>query len=127
MLDVLIVFNDVLNLMRSFIKFKGGVWEHSNSSFLFSLRNKDGLTPFISNIKQGKEQYAIYCSSGYGPTFGGGHNLYICNNPQQVNQSHSNFGNSYQLPAGYAYGSEKAKNLLAGQYEFLATEIEVFN
>ena len=113
--------------MRNFIKFKGGVWEHSNSSFLFSLRNKDGLTSFIANIKQGKEQYAIYCSSGYGPTFGGGHDLYICNNPQQVNQSHRISGNSYELPAGYAYGSAQTYSLLAGQYYFLTTEIEVLN
>jgi hypothetical protein len=93
---------------------------------LFSLRNKDNLAPFIANIKQGQEQSEIYCYSTHGPIFGGGHDLCICNNPQ-VKQSHSNFGNTYQLPPGYVYGSEQAKNLLAGQYQFLTTEIEVFN
>ena len=57
-------------------------WKRSNSSFLFSLRNKDNLAPFIANIKQGHEQNAIYCRSGYGPIFGGGNDLHICNNPQ---------------------------------------------
>jgi hypothetical protein len=95
------------------------------SSFLFSLRNKDNLAPFIANIKQGLEQYAIYCNSGYGPVFAGGADLFIHSNPQ-VNQSNSNFGYTYQLPAGYAQGSEQAKNLLAGQCKFLTTEIEVF-
>jgi hypothetical protein len=66
------------------------------------------------------------CNSGYGPRFGAGNDLRICNNPQ-VNQSCSNFGRTYQLPPGYVYDSEQAKNLLAGQYEFLTTEIEVFN
>jgi hypothetical protein len=66
------------------------------------------------------------CSSGYGPIFGGGHDLIICSNPQ-VNQSWSNFGHTYQLPPGYVYKSEQANNLLAGQYQFLTTEIEVFS
>ena len=113
--------------MINFNKFKGGVWKRSNSSFLFSLRNKDGLAPFIANIKQDNENYAIYCSSSYGPSFGGGHDLHICNNPHQVSQSYSNFGYSYQLPTGYVYNSTKAQNFLAGQYQFLTTEIEVFN
>ena len=113
-------------LLINFIKFKGDNYENSNASFLFSLRNKDGFAPFIANIKQGQEQKAIYCYSSRGPTFGGGHDLHICNNPQ-VSQSRSNFGHSYQLPTGYVKGSEQAKNLLAGQYYFLTTEIEVFN
>ena len=105
----------------------GSAYKHSNSSFLFSLRNKDNLSPFIANIKQGQEQYAIYCYSGYGPVFAGGGDLLICNNPQANQSSYSNFGHRYQLPPGYVYGSEQAKNLLAGQYQFLTTEIEVFN
>ncbi|CAB4010913.1 basement membrane-specific heparan sulfate proteoglycan core -like [Paramuricea clavata] len=104
----------------------GGVYKHSNASFLFSLRNKDNLAPFIANIKQGQEQYAILCNFGYGPIFGSGNDLVICNNPE-VNRSYSNFGSSYQLPPGYINNSEQAKNLLAGQYYFVTTEIEVFN
>jgi hypothetical protein len=66
------------------------------------------------------------CFSGYGPFFVGGNDVRICNNPQ-VNHSNSNFGGTYQLPPGYVYKSEEAKNLLAGQFQFLTTEIEVFN
>ena len=91
------------------------------------MRNKDGLAPFIANIKQGHEQNAIRCYSSFGPTFGAGSDLHICNNPHQVRHSLSNFGHTYQLPTGYVYGNEQAKNLLAGQYQFLTTEIEVFN
>ena len=114
-------------LLINFIKFKGYSYKNSSSSFLFSLRNKDCLAPFIANIKQGQEQHAIFCNSSYGPTFGGGHDLRICNNSHQVSQSYSSFGHTYQLPTGYVYGNEQAMNLLAGQYQFLTTEIEVFN
>ena len=113
--------------MINFIKFTGNSYQNSSFSFLFSLRNKDGLAPFIANIKKGQKQNAIYCNPSYGPSFGGGHDLHICNNSHQVRQSCSNFGYSYQLPTGYVCGSEQAKNLLAGQYKFLTTEIEVFN
>ena len=102
-------------------------YKSSNSSFLFSLRNKDNLAPFIANIKQGQEQKAIYSYYAFEPTFGGGYDLHICNNPQTNQSSFSNFGSTYQLPPGYVYGSEQAKNLLAGQYKFLTTEIEVFD
>ena len=113
--------------MINFIKFKGNRYKHSSSSFLFSLRNKDGLAPFIANINQGQEKYAICCYSSRGPTFGGGNDLHICNNPNQVSESYSYFGSSYQLPTGYVFGSKKANNLLAGQNQFFTTEIEVFN
>ena len=113
-------------LLINFIKFKGNSFQNSSSSFLFSLRNKDGLAPFIANIKQGQEKYAIHCYSSYGPTFGGGYDLHICNNPQ-ANQSYSGFGYSYQLPSGYITDGKQANNLLAGQFQFLTTEIEVFN
>ena len=112
--------------LQSLLELLGNAYKHSNSSFMFSLRNKDNLAPFIANIKQGEKQYAIYCNSGDGPSFGGGHDLCICNNPQ-VNQSYSNFGYTYQLPPGYVYNSKQAKNLLAGQYQFKITEIEIFN
>ena len=105
----------------------GGGYKRSNSSFLFSLRNKDNLAPFIANIKQGMEGCAIVSNSGYGPIFGSGHELCIYNNPQANQSSFSNFGDTYQLPPGYVSGSEQAKNLLAGQFNFLTTEIEVFN
>ena len=101
--------------LQSLLEFLVNTYKQSNSSFLFSIRNKDNLAPFIANIKQ-----------GYGPSFDGAHDLHICDNPH-VNQSYSYFGHTYQLSPGYVQGSEQAKNLLAGQYQFKTTEIEVFN
>ena len=115
--------------LQSLLELLGNAYKRSNSSFMFSLRNKDNLAPFIANIKQGQKQNAIYCYSGYGARFGGGPDLYICNkfNPQVNQLSYSNFGHTYQLPPGYVYDSEQARNLLAGQYQLTTTEIEIFN
>ena len=91
---------------------------------MFSLQNKDNLPPFKAPVCQ--NEYAIYSSCGFGPTFGGGHDLNIANNPHVNNQSYTNFGYSYKPPQGYSYGSEKTRGLLAGSYYFKPNEIEVF-
>jgi hypothetical protein len=91
-------------------------------SFLFSLRNKENLAPFIANVKGGCEQYAVYCRPNYGPSFGGGHDVYINNNANGNQGSYSNFCHSYQPPPGTA----QANSLLDGSYYFTPTEIEVF-
>ena len=56
-----------------------GGWGYSSSSFIFSLINKEGLTPFKSTVNS--PQHAIYRESGYGPIFGGGHAILISNFP----------------------------------------------
>ena len=97
-------------------------YTRSNLSFLFSLRNKEKLAPFIANVKPGNVQHAVCCEATYGPTFGGGHDLHISNNANGNQGSYSGFGNSYQPPAG----RPRANSLLAGSYNFTPTEIEVF-
>ena len=69
--------------------------------------------------------FAIFASNQYGPTFGGGFDLHICNNSNTSNGSYSNLGHSYNHP-NYAYNSNKAKSFLAGSYYFLTTEIEIY-
>ena len=96
-------------------------WRHSNVSFLFSLRNNENLAPFIANVLPGNEQYAVYCHPGYGPTFGGGHDVRIADNANGNRQSYSNLG-YYQVPPG----TRTSNALLAGSYNFTPTEIEVF-
>jgi len=70
-------------------------------------------------------QYSIYNGGGYGPTWGGGHDLYVCNNPNTTNSSYSNLGHSYSCK-GLVYGSNEIKNYLAGSYNFTLTEIETY-
>jgi hypothetical protein len=97
-------------------------YSRSNSSILFSLRNKKNLAPFIANAKPGCEQHAIYCNPNYGPSFGGGHDVHICNNANSNQGSYSNYSYSYQPSAGTA----DSNSLLAGSRNFTPTEIEVF-
>ncbi|XP_046852220.1 uncharacterized protein LOC124445538 [Xenia sp. Carnegie-2017] len=68
----------------------------------------------------------MYTNTYYGPTFGGGHDIYIANNAGSYSNSNTNFRYVYKLPSGYSYGSTKAKNLLAGSYRFSPNEVEVF-
>ena len=91
---------------------------------MFSLQNKDNLPPFKAPVCQ--NEYAISPNRYYGPTFGGGHDLYIADNPHVNNQSYTGFGHSYKPPQDYHHGSEKANSLLAGSYHFTPNEIEVF-
>jgi len=61
---------------------------------------------------------AVYHGSAYGPTFGGGFDFYLCSNCDTAGSSYANAGNSYACP--------RDQNLLAGTYNFLVSEYEVY-
>ena len=70
---------------------------------------------------------AIRCSSAYGPSFGSGHDIYLCNNSNVAGFSYSNLYHAYKNDKLHlTCGMEEAKSFLAGSYNFLTTEIEVF-
>ncbi|XP_046842538.1 uncharacterized protein LOC124436616 [Xenia sp. Carnegie-2017] len=95
-------------------------------SFIFSLKNKDNLQPFKSDPSI-LPQYAMFTKYDYGPTFGHSHDLYIANIANSNSHSWTKwFGNSYKLPNGYTYLSDKTQNLLAGSPYFTPDEVEVF-
>ena len=69
----------------------------------------------------------MYCSSGYGPTFGGGHDIRISNYASSNSNSYSNLGYNYSPPSGYSYSSTFAQTFLAGTYyNFTPDEVETF-
>ena len=70
----------------------------SSKSFLFSLYNINGYAPVKVNIMPGHHSTAIYTWSGYGPTFGGGHDLHISGNAGNNSYPYTNCGWSYPLP-----------------------------
>jgi hypothetical protein len=53
-------------------------------------------------------------------TFGGGHDLHICDQPNKNNSSYTNQPHSYEIPQG------KDNTWLAGSYNFKVLEIEVY-
>lgn len=69
---------------------------------------------------------SIYTGANYGPTFGGGHDIYISDNSNGNTSSYSNLGHGYTSANGYIYGSTQAQSLMAGSYSFQVTEIEVY-
>ena len=85
-------------------------YEYDYNSFLFTLTNIHKTVPTKFPIYQ-NHQYAIYDSSGNGPTFGGGNDLQINNNFLNSNSS-SNLGYSYQdvLGKGNSIFSGDANN-----------------
>lgn len=111
-------------LMTFFFSDSGGSYTDSTHSFLFSFKNRYGLDPFKLHIKY--SEHAIYGNNGYGPTFGGGHDIYIADNAGSNTNSYTNLGHNYVQPAGYKYGDSNTGNLLAGSYNFQPHEVEVF-
>ena len=107
------------------MSFSGHGYKRSNVSFLFSLKNKDNVPPFKAPVYK-NHQNAIGSNPSKGPTFGGGHDLYISNDSHTNQESYTDFGNTYQPPPGYDYGTQQTQYLLAGSYKFTPTEIEVF-
>ena len=94
---------------------------YSSNTFIFSLINKEGLAPFKSMVKSPK--HAIYRNGVYGPTFGGGHDIYISDNANSNTGSYTNFNNIfYHVPSRV----QNKLTILAGSYSFTPDEVEVF-
>lgn len=99
-----------------------GTYETDSNAFIFSLMNKD-KKPIVLYCSE--SQYAISGNSSFGPTFGGGLDIYIADKSNTNMSNYSNLGFTYKHPQ-YAYGSNEAKCFLAGAYNFQTAEIEVF-
>jgi len=102
-------------------------YAYDGKSWLFSLTNPSGAEPIrmLNDGPNHSNAYSIYDHASYGPTFGGGHDLYIVSNANTNGSSYTNLGHSFSLK-GYQYGQPNIKNYFAGAYNFLVTEIEVF-
>ena len=94
---------------------------YSSTSFIFSLINKERLAPFKSTVKYPKN--AIYKRKSYGPTFGGGLEIYISNNANSNTKSYTHLGGGfYSVPSGV----QNTQTILAGSFNFTPDEVEVF-
>ena len=71
----------------------------ANGSFLFTLTNIHGTEPIKFANTKGYD-WAVYHNSDYGPTFGGGHDLYISNNCFNNTDSYCSLGYSYPNVSG---------------------------
>jgi len=67
-----------------------------------------------------QNEHAIYCSSSYGPVFGGGHDLCIANGADS-NDCSTSLDSSYQSPTGL-----DDDTFLVGSQTFTLSEMEIF-
>ena len=95
-------------------------YKQCTESFLFSLVNPSGSEPTKMPLRGTSNQNGIYCTSEYGPTFGGGHDLYTASGANANSNSYSNLGSTYECPP-HANAS-----FLVGQQDFTVNELEVF-
>jgi hypothetical protein len=93
-----------------------GSYNYDSSAYLFSLRRDKSTNSEKYLINN--SQYAIWGHISYGPTFGFGHDIYICSNAN-TNKCSWNNKSSYNIPSKY---------YLAGKSDddWLVTEIEVY-
>ena len=92
------------------------------NAFIFSLTNKDNK-PLKMKIDPNRHEYAIYCHSVCGPTFGD--DIVIENNANTTMDSYSYLGYSYKHPQ-YAWRTNEADTFLAGSFKFQLDEIEIY-
>ena len=95
-------------------------YKNDKEAFLFHVTKGQKCTQKATAVNQ------VYGGTSYHATFGGGHDLHICDNSNTVNGSYRNMPYDYDCPEGHAYNSTEAKNYFAGSYNFLNDEIEVF-
>jgi len=90
----------------------------NSGPFLFTLTNPHGIPPTKYQVADPKS--AIRDHSRYGPTFGGGHDIYICDQSNTTTYSNSNFPHSYIDTTG------KGNATFTGNKNFQVNEIEVY-
>ncbi|KAK8807244.1 hypothetical protein WA158_004003 [Blastocystis sp. Blastoise] len=82
-----------------------GSYKPYSKEFLFTLNNEHNIPPTQYDYTNTSKSCGIYCSSSYGPVFGGGHDIYICD------QCHNNT-NSYCTVSYYTQVNTPQKNSL---------------
>jgi hypothetical protein len=97
--------------------------DESCKSFLFTVKNPRETSPMKFPLKVNRKQFALYCSSKYGPTFGyWGCDLSIQHPMTTGNECHTlYFGCNYQFDL-----EVESTNFLTGSEKFNVDEIEVF-
>jgi hypothetical protein len=103
-------------------------WDSSNAykadmtkeSFLFSLISPRSKEP--QKFPLLNTSYALYCSTGHGPTFGNGHDIYVANGANSNTSSYTSLGSGYVNSTGIT-----AQQVFTGEYNFQVKEIEVFS
>ena len=98
--------------------FSGSAYNYiySPNAFIYSLRNYYGYGYFKNDVTN--PSYATYSHSGYGPTFGSGHDIYLSDNAGY------NYNNYFSCSG---YNDRYCDNYLwVGSYNFCPSNAEVY-
>ena len=88
----------------------------SSKAFIYSLKNYYGYGYFKNDVTT--SSYATYSYYNYGPTFGGGHDIYIANN------AGSTYGNYFNC---HSYNDRYCNNYIwTGSNRFCPSNVEVY-
>lgn len=74
------------------------VASNDNKSFLFTLTNPHNLVPTMYTLKSAP--HTVHSNPNFGPTFGSGHDLHICNNSNTTVGSYCNLNSGYNDTTG---------------------------
>jgi len=92
-------------------------YQYSTKTFIFSLRNYYGYGYFKNDVNN-YYQYSTYSNDNYGPTFGGGHDIYIAD---YANTNYNSYFNCYSYTSPYC-----DNYLWTGSSSVCPDEIEVY-
>ena len=98
-----------------------GNYHSAPESFIFTLTNIYNIKP--TKFPNSNTNDSVYHHSSYGPTFGGGHDIYISSDYTNNNNSYSNFPYSYQDTLGKGYSIFTGDN---NSSSFKLKEMEIF-
>ena len=100
-----------------------GRWGATSEAFIFSLKNSEGLAPFLRKVKPEKAGKAIERHVYYGPKFG--QDLVIRNDARTQGNTKAILGEYYPVPASVK--EDKGSTILKGPGgNFSPDEVEVF-
>jgi len=101
----------------------GGNYRTDERAWLFWIKCRAQLKPRKMMVKMdGNQGHAIYPHNSYGPTFGGGHDIYF--EGGNMRRGYVNWGHTYPLPSGY--GTEFLTGIGGASTHDMAEEIEVW-
>ena len=102
-------------------------WKEDPHAFIFSLTNKHNQ-PCKIRVDASRAKFALYMHPKCGPIFGTqfANDIHICDRANINELNHSNLGANYRHGV-YGFGSVEAKEFLAGSFNFLVDEIEVYS
>ena len=100
-----------------------GAWKPAPGSFLFTLTNMHGIQPTKFPLKNENDKNAIYHRSDRGPSFGGGHDIFVSSGCDTETGSYGNFPYTYNDTTGKGKGVFSS---YTNTQNFQVQEIEVF-